>query len=77
MTTYFLSTNAGLVPNQANVSEATSSPSADVQLNIGGGTVPAANLSRSFVVSVLQSFIAYILADDKRAGGTAVLPLTE
>lgn len=77
MTTYYLSLNAGQTPSQANVAEATSAPTADFILTIGSGANPAANLSRGNLVAALNAFLAYVLGDDKRAGGAMVLPLTE
>lgn len=75
MTTYYLSLKAGQVPSQANVAEATSSPTADVVLTLGGGTVPEGNLSRGFIIAALNAFLAYVGGDDPMHGGSNVLAL--
>jgi hypothetical protein len=80
MTTYYLSMNQGTVPTEGNVAEATSAPTADVIVTLGSNPVPAANMSRKFVVAALQAMINYILTDDPdnpNKAGAGTLPLTK
>jgi hypothetical protein len=75
VTTYYLSAKAGLnIPGlNAVVTEATSSPTADVTVVLGANN-PIANVSRSWVLEQLKAIIAYINGDDPKLNGAGVLP---
>lgn len=81
MTTYYISLSQGTkLPTGPNVAEATSAPTADAYLVIGSGALPAASISRAWLLNALRAFIDYVGTDDPanpNRAGTGVLPLTK
>lgn len=73
MTTTYLSLTGHQVPSEANIAEATSSPSTDFMVLLGGGSVTLGNMSRAWTVLALQAAANYILTDDPKTGGAGVL----
>ena len=74
MTVYYLGLKQTQALTKANVSEATSAPTADFILEIGA-SVTATSVSRSSAVRACLAFIDYLLSDGAPQNGSAVLPL--
>lgn len=74
MTVYYVSMNKGTQRANANVTEGTSAPTADVYVAIGANTA-IASLSRTEIADALLQLLNYIRSDGQAAGGgAAVLP---
>lgn len=79
MTTYYLSGSMGTAPLEANVAEATSSPTADVIVTIGSGSLASTAISRKLTVLWLLAMINWLLTDDPdnpAKSGAGTIPMT-
>ena len=74
MTVYYLGLQQSQAPTRANVSEATSAPTADFILEIGA-KVTATKVSRTAAARACLAFVDYLLSDGAPQNGSAVLPL--
>jgi hypothetical protein len=67
MTTYYLSGSGGQVgmteASNTGVAEATSAPTADVVVTLGGGNTAIGQMSRETALQVLRACINYIKSD--------------